>query len=256
MSGKQNLRNWAILVAVLLATGLLTAFWPSLTSTFGRSSSTTTAIEVEPEVETIHITVPAALTSIAGTDSLELSGFQVLGALAALVAAVVIGAGLVIGLVNVFLSRQVTQVVESEEFKAKLSELEKREKEELKYLRETQSASSKPGHTRSRWSVFSTDLIILSLVLLFGQLINAALFPEGEMHLFGRLVNSGSAISLLTLIIALPIILWRIRPETLEEVDKTDYAPIPWDFIAVLVTGLLVVGVGVGLMLYYSSAAA
>jgi hypothetical protein len=36
----------------------------------------------------------------------------------------------------------------------------------------------------------------------------------------------------------------------LEGVEATDYEPIPWDFLWVVLSGVLVVGLGIGLLVY------
>jgi hypothetical protein len=45
------------------------------------------------------------------------------------------------------------------------------------------------------------------------------------------------------------IILWRIRPQKLET-ESSDVSAIPWDSIAVLLTFLIVVGLGIGYIVY------
>jgi hypothetical protein len=66
----------------------------------------------------------------------------------------------------------------------------------------------------------------------------------------GRLINSALVIVASFVLVALPVIFWLVRPQKLAALARTDRGPIPWDFIAVLLTGLVVVGLGIGLLVY------
>ncbi|MEJ2746836.1 MAG: hypothetical protein P8183_02805 [Anaerolineae bacterium] len=52
---------------------------------------------------------------------------------------------------------------------------------------------------------------------------------------------------------ALLILAWRIRPQNFKTIDQTDNNPIPWDFIWVLLSGLLVVGLGLAITAYLNA---
>ena len=87
--------NWAIIFAILVGSGLLTILLPAL---LGGG-----AAEPLPRTpSTVTIVPPIA---IAGRDSITLASWQVMLALAFLVPALVIGAGLTLGLVSILVSR-------------------------------------------------------------------------------------------------------------------------------------------------------
>ena len=48
--------------------------------------------------------------------------------------------------------------------------------------------------------------------------------------------------------------LW-LRSDRILAVDRSDTLSIPWDFIAVLLTGLLVVGLGIGVIVILNAPA-
>ena len=250
MSGKESLRNGIILVALLIGFGVISAVWPILTGT-----STQASTRLPLETEHIEMTLPV-LGDVSWTS------LQVLGALAILIVGpiVVIGAGL--GIASVIASRQVAQVKESNEkfdaaqasgimgliYKPILIINNFIRKSGEKYAgRKTHPV---PAHKMPRWSVASTSIIILMFVAFFGLIINGTFYPESELDLqSGQVIKSAWLTVGIPVLLALLIILWRIRPQRLES-SSADTVGIPWDFIAVLLTGLLIVGLGIGLIVY------
>lgn len=241
MSNRESLRNWgAVLVLLLLASSA--ALWPTITAQSGGLST-----QVGSEAQTIEFNLPAAVYD---GGPIVLTSLQALGILFGVVVALVVPAGVVLAFLYVFLANRVTAVTESEEYRANLGTLLEKEKAHIERLSAGSSAASTPEHKMPRWSVLSTSAIILLFATLFGMLINSTFIPEGEYLMGGQLVNSAwpvvgglAAITLLTLI-------WRMRAASLDHLNETDNQPIPWDFLWVLVSGLLVVGLGLALMVY------
>ena len=56
-------------------------------------------------------------------------------------------------------------------------------------------------------------------------------------------------------LIALIVMGIRLRPHKVEAIEATDSGKIPWDFIAVLITGLIMLGLGIGIMVYINAPA-
>jgi len=235
------LRTWGILLILILLAGSATLV-PAISDQF-RGSPT----RAKPEAQTIEIGLPVPVN---GADSVTLTSLQALGALAGVVAVVVIGAGVVLAFGYVLLSRQVTSVTESSAYQEHLAALTNREQEQINKLRADRVVDSVPEHNMPRWSVISTSLIILLFVISFGMLVNRTFVPEGEYLLNGRMVNSAITVVGGFVVLALAVILWRIRPKTLAAIESTSDQSIPWDFIWVLLTGVLVVGLGIGFIVY------
>jgi TRAP-type C4-dicarboxylate transport system permease small subunit len=130
--------------------------------------------------------------------------------------------------------------------------LETKEKETLKAKREKQPEPHQPeGY------VYGLDPISFSLVTLFFMAVLAVLVAalgSDTVQLTIRdnvyYVSTFLLTLLVLFVITIPILAWRVRRSHLDAIADTDKGPIPWDFIAVLVMGLLVVGVGIGLMLF------
>ena len=78
-------------------------------------------------------------------------------------------------------------------------------------------------------------------------------FPEGTTMTDGRIVSVTTPVFLVLALIAIIILAIRLRPEKIDAVNETDAGKIPWDFIAVLITGLVMIGIGIGFMAYINA---
>ncbi|MCB8945413.1 MAG: hypothetical protein H6658_16820 [Ardenticatenaceae bacterium] len=244
MSGKESLRNGILVLVLLIGFGVMSAVWPILA---GTSTQSRTRVPVETEV--VEITIPFSDPA----EVMSLTSLQILGMLGGAVVVLIGGAGVVIGVLYGVLSRQTDAVKESESYQSNVAALEKRETERIKAMRDGRKSAPMPQHKMPRWSVISTSLIILMFAAFVGLVINGTFYPEGELDLeSGRTIASSWLTVGIPVLLALLVAIWRVRPQGLETAVATDNAPIPWDFIAVLIAGLLVVGLGIGLIVYYN----
>ena len=251
MSESSSWKSWIAVILILLFTGLVAAVWPILTSTVGERGSSTPPSSVTPSEFVFE--VPALPPLFEGGTTLVLTGGQVMLILAAIVVVFVIVGGIVIGIINLILSRMAVSVEESEEYKAHKAALEAREKEILKQKREGRPAVKQQRNDYSRWSVIATSLTVLMFVYFIGLMINRTFFPEAVIvDENGRIVNTAVIFVGLPLLITLIFLAWKLRPEQIQAINESENAGIPWDFIAVVLTGLLVVGLGVGLLVFFS----
>jgi len=164
-----------------------------------------------------------------------------------------VGFGILIMVVNAFLSRQVTAVTESEAYQAQLAAFIQKENDQIGAIRSERGAKPIPEHNMPRWSAVATSLIILLFVAFGGMFVNGVLVPSGTYMIGDTMVNSAVPVVGGFLFIAAVVLLWRMRPDRLEKVQETDDGPIPWDFIWVLVSGLLIVGLGLALVVYLNA---
>lgn len=79
------------------------------------------------------------------------------------------------------------------------------------------------------------------LALLFASF----LFPDGQVVRGNGIVNMTSLFAVGALLLALLVMVFTLRGERLTAPDRSGTMPIPWDFVVVTITGLLVVGVGI-----------
>lgn len=238
MRNKQSMITWGVIMVLLIGSGLLTIFVPAL---LGGSSST--PLPSEPSTVTITFPVP-----IAGQNSITVASWLVMLALALIVPGLVIGAGLTLGIITILISRLVTKTKATPEFQANAAALEQRQTQRIKELRVTRQTSTSPESRWQRWAVFTTGATILMFVGFFGLLISSVIFPDGPVARNDALVNLSRIFVLVLLVVALLILLFTLRSDRLAAADQVQALSIPWNFIAVLLTGLLVVGLGIGVL--------
>lgn len=263
MNRPESWKTWLPLLGVLVLFALITALWPALANafslpalSFGGGSSTPIPYEPEPiHLEALKASLAAGpLASVAESLPDTLSPFVAL----AVVAGAIIGGVIVVGGGLSFIFRLLAGIrdgaLESEAYKAHQSALEQRQREQLKQMRDGRTTHPMPSHKMPRWSVISNALITLMFVGFATLVVVRNFFPEGVTEINGTIVNITTPAFGVAALIALIIMGIRLRPQRLEAIDATDYNKIPWDSIAVLVTGLIILGLGIGFMVYLNAA--
>lgn len=178
-----------------------------------------------------------------------MTSWQLMGILAFLVIGAVITGGIVLAIINWLLSRIVANTKDDPEYQQDVATLSSRTTEEIKEMRETRPTHSIPDSTWSRWAVIATSLAVLMFVAFFALLIANSLFPEGIVVWQDALVNITAIITVVMVGLALVTLFFTFRSRRAMPAASADTYAIPWDTIAVLVTGLLVVGIGIGVIL-------
>lgn len=265
MKSFETWKTWAFIIGLLLFSALATVAWPSIQEQIDlnfegvNATPAVDGLEVESgEMVTIQledyllgeVLVEAPL--IGDLDGMEVHPLLLTGILAAVMVAALFVMALPLALIYVGLDRQTVALKKDEAFQAKQAELEKRQKAELKALEKSQPPGSIPDHEGSSWSVVSTSAIILMFVIFIGFALTDTFYPEGEVQLAGgALVNPAlPVVGTLALITVLGLIAYfRIKGgDPLVSAEGAD-TPIPWGTIWVVVSGLIFLGIGIGLML-------
>ncbi len=262
MNRPESWKTWLPLLGVLVVFALITAVWPTLANafslpsiSFGGGSSTPVPYEPEPihleALKTSLLTGPLAGVAEALPDTL--SPFVAL----AVVTGAIVGGVVVVGGGLSFIFRLLAGVrdntVESEAYRAHQNALDQRQREKLKEMRNGRTTDPVPSHKMPRWSVLSNALITLMFVGFATMVVVRNFFPEGVTEMNGDIVDITTPAFGVAALIALIIMGIRLRPQRLEAIDTTDYNKIPWDFMAVLITGLVILGLGIGFMVYLNA---
>ena len=275
LSRNQGWINWLIIIIMLIAFAIVTAVWSSLISNapvpaIGGGSANTGSVPVETENIDFEIKPIRMTMSFPALFGVEIPGFDVtllpdgiqieeinpLAAIGALFA-IVIGGIVVFGGAIVtpimLLSRMVTNVKESDSFKESETRLASAAKVLKKELNEGRNIKTE-GHERPRWSAISTSLIILMFAWFTALVLNGTFFPEGFTFLGGdpeRYLQTTPLFVWITVgVTLLALFIW-MRPKSVVTSEDAEVSTtIPWDTIAVLVTGLAIVGLGLGAMAY------
>ena len=238
MRNKQSLITWLIIFAILVGSGVLTILLPSLVG-----GSSTTPLPSETTTVTFPLPVP-----IGGRSEITLPSWQWMLGLAILIPGLVIGAGLTLGIVYIILSRLVANTTSSSSYQKNSVTLDKRQTEKIAKLRETRPTSAAPESTWRRWSVITTAITILMFVAFLTLLFASTIFPNAQIVRNDGIVNIVSVMVLIAVVIALAAMVMWLRSDRITAINRTESLAIPWDFIAVVITGLLVVGLGIGVI--------
>ncbi len=246
MSNRESLKNWGIIFAVLIISGVLTVAWPIISNTlFGGSS-----VRISPTMETVTLNLPFP---VAGMNSITLNSLQILLIMGALAGGLIVGTGIAIALGNVIISRLVTNTAESEDFQTRKTRLEQKEAEEIKRLREERKTARTSPERWRRWSAISTGIIFVVFALFAGYLLAYSFYPEGVIISGDNIVSVASIIIGAAVVLSALLVVLRLRADKLEALETTRTGAIPWDSIAVILTGILVVGLGIGIIVFINS---
>ncbi len=183
-------------------------------------------------------------------EEIRLTSVQILLGLSFLVVGVVAVTGIIIAIVNVLISRWITNVKTSDEYMEGTAALDRRESAELAVKREIQPADETQQHDYSRWAVIATSMVILFFAIVLGYLIGISLFPAGQIVNQDQIVNITAIITGAFFLLTLLYLLLRMDRERLNEINARADAGIPWDAVIVIVLGALVLGLGIGLMIF------
>lgn len=257
MSKNESLKTWGIIIALLILSGVATATWQ------WASARTTTAREhvavprSEPPVLEIRLRdyvvgdLLAETPVIQDLDGRQFNQFEALGILIALTLVPLIALALPIAFIFMRLDKQTATVKETETFKTAATQLSKREDAEVKQIRQAQPAKPRrPDPTMPRWSVISTSLIVVLFVMFLGFMLGRATLPHES--LMGHTIVDPAVMLMWASGLVTAVVLFfvlRGKARALAASDDGDYSPPPWGWIWVIITGLLIVGLGTGLSL-------
>jgi hypothetical protein len=257
-------KTWALILGLLLFSAAATVAWPWIQEQIDLGSEGVYAtpaiegLEVESgEMVTIQledyllgeVLVQAPL--ISELDGLVVHPLVLTAILAAISFGALFAVALPLAFIYVRLDRQTVTLKEDEGFQAKQAALEKRQQQEIKELEKTQPPRPMPDHERSGWSIVSTSAIIIMFVVFLGFALADTFFPAGEIQLNGdALINPALPVVGVLLIITLFGLIVYFRPRRAVGLDEDSRdAPIPWGTVWVVVSGLVFLGIGIGLML-------
>lgn len=239
MSRSESWKTWAVVIAVLIFSGFLAAAWPLITGMGAGSSGGITF-----ESETIPLVNPI------NSELIEIPSFLAFAVLAILVIGAVIVVGLIFTVLITPLSKQVVKVNNSEKFQERNAQLQQRESERIANMQEGRPAATSQQRNYARWAVIATSMAILMFAVFMGLLVAASLFPSGQITEQDQIINITGIIAGAFVLVTLFILLLRMNPKRLAAVGDTDGEGIPWDSIVIILLGVLVLGLGIGLVVF------
>lgn len=259
MRKSESWQTWAIILGILVVSGLISAAWPWFRSQVGGSQ-----IEIAHESEDITINIPPLPDLIPGAAGINdrlpdrLGPWHPLLAVAILtglvLAPIVLTGGLIAGLYTM-LDKQANAVKSTADYTAAQAELKKRDAALIKELRIDHPAPVRPKVVGTpRWSVIATIILIFTFVYLFTYMIAATVTTTPEWDVNGRLFDPVSITSTIVAVMATAAAILYFRRQETGAIDsgRTDYNPVPWNWVWVILSGMLVLGLGLGLIIVFS----
>jgi hypothetical protein len=245
-----------IIVGLILFSAVLTATWRTISNSFagGESASSGSGASIplpqiatspdEPVILDLEGLFPSLapdyffqVEAIQGMDQTPIPSLAVLGILTAVAFGGIVAVGLLLMVLLRAADRNISKVKEDQEFVKAVNNLERGQQEMLRAKNQAAPANPKPSGVMPRWSALSTALVATVLAFFLGTVVGSAVSETAQ-----PLYANGFAI------VAFAITFYAVRPTNVFEVDKTDNDTSPWGIIWIIVSGAIVVGLGMGFM--------
>ena len=257
MSNRESLKTWAAVAVVLIFVGLASAIVPFLLDQAEAQSASAEEVAREPWETTIDVSqlpfigevlieIPFIVDNVQGQPITALQAFGIaFGVVLVSVGAV----GLLITMLVVVLDRFVTRVYADESYRTATAELQQREKDRVKELQKDKPTAAGPEKTvRSRWSMGIYAFIFLLFVWIVGLTMGAVYLSDTQVEILGLSISGTAALNLILGVFTIVILVLSLRGRDPEEFENpaSDNNPVNWDYIWIVVSGLLIVGLGAG----------
>jgi hypothetical protein len=265
-----NRMTWLIIIGLIVVGALASAVWPVIAGQLdiGRSGELAAAreapepivIDIEdyllgPEIMGLLDSAPEGVRDFVNNNinGREVPQFLAIGILTALTIGALVMLAAPLALIYTRLEKSAAVVQEDENYKLAVSALEKRQNAELKEQRQAKPARVTADAAEDRRG-FAYTMAFLGIVFawVIGAVIGHAAYGGEEIQAGGQLINPVSIVSLFVLILALVAYYFYFRfVRKPEEIDpaQSDYSPVSWGWVWVIVSGLIIVGLGTGLAL-------
>jgi hypothetical protein len=264
LNRSESWKTWIIVAGLLIFAGIASATIPFLIDQLNNSDEPSTSRETHPTVTTIDVSelpfigevlveIPFIAENIQG---LSITLLQAFGVIFGVVLVTVGAFGVLITLLVFIPSRWINNVYADKGYQEAQTELEERQKASLKNLQQEQPlAEPVEAERRIRWSAVTFGLIVVVLVWVTSVLLAFGLFQNETISIGGFDISAVALLSLVSVVVTI-IVLYlalRRRDPTELETAESDNKPVNWGAIWVIVTGLLVVGIGTGLAIAFTS---
>jgi len=249
----RNVQLIGIIVVLLLVVGAATVILPAIQEQIvGSTSNLDMALETENESLEIDLggyLLGEELVQIEPLNDFlngqEINPLILLVGSLVLVGGAVVTFGLVLAVIMRLLDRTVANTYNDEGYREASKNLETREKEENKELAKTQPPTDIPDHVRPRSRAYTFIGLILFLVGIVALIVAESLNVDIQVEIF---------VVGVTIVAALAAFLV-IRPEQFTDPEKENAATINWSTVWVLLSGLIFLGIGMGLLVAVRSLA-
>ncbi len=257
-------QTWLLVAALLIFAGVASAVVPFLFDQFGGESETETLRESHPAATTIDVSqlpfigevlveIPFIAENIQGQ---PITLVQAAGIALGVVLISVGGLGILITVITLLFSKLVTKVYAEDSYQESTAKLEQQQKDSIKSLgADRPMAEPVAPERRARGSMLVFAFIVVLLVWITSLLFGVGLFQGETISIANVDISAIVFISLVTILITIVVLYFLLRhrdPVELESPESDNY-PVNWGTIWVIVTGMLIVGLGTGLAIALTS---
>lgn len=227
-----------VIGGLLVFTLLATVLWPALTNGRVSLSSLNPGFGL-PDIDTSvnTVTLPSGLPVVGGREVPDVLLFV---GLIGLVLGPIVVTGLLLLFVYRALDRVVVSTKGSAEFQSGRTRLDKAAQTYVKQQVKAQPPTPVPSHERLNWSAISSTLLLGIVLLYLGAAVSQNFFDGNNMTLwalgFGAL---GWIVGALL-----------FNPQRLKEASAAENAPVNWGSVFVVMTGVVLVVAGLGVVMW------
>lgn len=249
-----NTLRWIlIIIGLLLFVGAATIIVPRLLNAMGGEGGGSIETTNEPLTVTLSgYLLGDELEKIGPLkdmlDGREVNPLVLAGLMFGMLAVVVFAMGMGLGIMMRLGDRLTTKTNNDEKYQQAVKTLEKREQEDNKRLLQSQPPDPTPAHVHPRWNAFSTGFVIVMFVAFSTMLVVQTLRPDLQVNFMGTLVPLVIPVTLLLVLITAIVLAFTLKPRRLAAVDNTDTLAVNWPVIWVVISGLVFIGIGLGVM--------
>lgn len=264
MERNDNRMTWLIIIGLIVVGGLASAVWPAISAqlNIGRAGELAAAeSDPEPIVFNIedHLLGEEIMTLIGdapqgvqdfvnnNVNGREISYPVAIGIFTALTVGGLIALGLPLAFIYTRLESSAAAIQEDEEYKAAVSALDKRQTAEIKEKQQAKPARVSGDEASDRRG-FAYSMAFLGIIVawVIGTIVGHLILVESSDQLTNPVGNATLAVVLIAVVGYFLYFRFIRKPEEIDPA-ASDYSPVSWGWVWVVVSGLLIVGVGAGL---------
>ena len=255
---RDSWKTWVVVAVLLIFAGLASAIVPFILDQIDDSGQAETDVPSHPTVTTIDVSqlpfigevlvdIPFIADNLQGRPITLLQAFGI----ATGVVLVSVGAlGLLLTVPIVIFSGLVTKVYADDGYKTSETELENRQKSILKERQQAQPPAEVTDQSRiARYRVNSFVFLIVLLVLITSLTVTTIYLGETTWSIGSLEISAILVVNLAVVLLSVLVLYLALRRRDPMELDSAEVEnkPVNWGTIWVILTGLIIVGIGTGL---------
>ncbi len=244
MKLKKSTVTWLVIIGLIIFSGLVSALWPTMREGLvggdgGGSGIALSGPDIDPSDKTI--TFGSGIPVLGGQ---TINEYMALLIIAVPILVLVPGVGIVLWLIFSFLSNTVEKTKEDPNFQSKVSAIDKRTSDVYKEYKQISPPDPVPDHDETRWIWISSIFTVGVLFAYIGAAWSDNFAGGNSQAMF-------SAVFALIGVVLGYLLIWpRRQSRTVAVTGNGEEGAIPWETIFIVVTGALIVGVGLAVMFW------